>query len=220
MLRGVLFDFDGTLADSFEAIAESVNFIRIENQLPELGFEEIKSHVGHGLEHLMEKMLPGCNISQAKKAYHAHHKVHMKTRTRLYPHTKEFLNKLQHSGISMGVCSNKPVGFTKELIEHLGITSYFKVVLGPEDVPNPKPAPDMLIEAAKRLQINHNETVYVGDMDVDIKASDAAGMEVWIMRHDDSSFKIQEKIPIENIHNSFLEIEERKSWLFVGQQGK
>jgi len=220
MLRGVLFDFDGTLADSFEAIAESVNFVRAENHMPELRFEEIKSHVGHGLEYLMEKMLPGCDIDQAKKAYHAHHKVYMKTRTRLYPNAREFLSKLQLYGISMGVCSNKPVGFTRDLIEHLGISSYFKVVLGPEDVPNPKPAPDMLIEAAKRLQIKHNEIVYVGDMDVDIKASDAAGMDVWIVRHDDSSFKILENIAIENIHSSFLEIEERKSWLFEAHHGK
>jgi len=206
MLRGVLFDFDGTLADSFDAIAESVNFVRTENHLPELRFEEIKSHVGHGLEHLMEKMLPGCDVGQAKKAYHAHHKIHMKTHTRLYPNAREFLSMLQLSGISMGVCSNKPVGFTTELIEHLGISSFFKVVLGPEDVPNPKPAPDMLIEAAKRLKIKHNEVVYVGDMDVDIKASGAAGMEVWIVRHDDSSFKISEEIASENIHISFLEI--------------
>lgn len=220
MLRGVLFDFDGTLADSFDAIAESVNFVRTENHLPELRFEEIKSHVGHGLEHLMEKMLPGCDVGQAKKAYHAHHKIHMKTHTRLYPNAREFLSMLQLSGISMGVCSNKPVGFTTELIEHLGISSFFKVVLGPEDVPNPKPAPDMLIEAAKRLKIKHNEVVYVGDMDVDIKASGAAGMEVWIVRHDDSSFKISEEIASENIHISFLEIEKRKSSLFVAHSGK
>jgi phosphoglycolate phosphatase len=220
MLRGVLFDFDGTLADSFDAIAESVNFVRTENHLPELRFEEIKSHVGHGLEHLMEKMLPGCDVGQAKKAYHAHHKIHMKTHTRLYPNAREFLSKLQLFGISMGVCSNKPVGFTTELIEHLGISSFFKVVLGPEDVPNPKPAPDMLIEAAKRLKIKHNEVVYVGDMDVDIKASGAAGMEVWIVRHDDSSFKISEEIASENIHISFLEIEKRKSSLFVAHSGK
>jgi HAD superfamily hydrolase (TIGR01509 family) len=168
----------------------------------------------------MEKMLPGCDIGDAKKAYHAHHKVHMKSHTRLYPHAHEFLSKLHLSGISMGVCSNKPVGFTTELIEHLGISTFFKVILGPEDVANPKPAPDMLIEAAKRLQINHNEVVYVGDMDVDIKASGAAGMDVWIMRHDDTSFQILEKIAIENIYGSFLEIEERKSWLFVGQNGK
>lgn len=220
MLRGVLFDFDGTLADSFDAIAESVNFVRAENQLPALRFEEIKSHVGHGLEHLMEKMLPGCDIRQAKNAYHAHHRIHMKMHTRLYPNAREFLSKLQLSGISMGVCSNKPVGFTTELIEHLGISEFFNVVLGPEDVPSPKPAPDMLIEAAKRLKIKHNEVVYVGDMDVDIKASGAAGMEVWIVRHDDSSFKISEEIASENIHVSFLEIEERKSSLFVAHNGK
>ncbi len=220
MLRGVLFDFDGTLADSFEAIAESVNFVRAENRLPQLRFDEIKAHVGHGLEYLMQKMLPGCDIGQAKKAYHAHHKIHMKTHTRLYPNAREFLNKLHLSGISMGVCSNKPVGFTTELIDHLGISAYFKVVLGPEDVPSPKPAPDMLIEAAKRLKIRQNEVVYVGDMDIDIKASVAAGMEVWIVRHDDSSFNISEKIAIENLHHSFLEIEKRKSWLFVTHNGK
>ncbi len=214
MLRAVLFDFDGTLADSFEAIAQSVNFVRAENKLPELGFADIKANVGHGLEHLMAKMLPGCDISQAKKAYHAHHQVHMKQHTKLYPQAREFLQTLDKSGIEMGVCSNKPVRFTKELIDYLEIGKYLKVVLGPEDVANPKPAPDMLLEAAKILKMEREEVVYVGDMDVDILAATAAGMNVWIVRHDITSFEISEAIAMENIHTSFEEMRLRKSLLF------
>lgn len=214
MLRAVLFDFDGTLADSFGAIAQSVNFVRAENKLPELGFAEIKANVGHGLEYLMAKMLPGCDILQAKKAYHAHHQVHMKQHTRLYPQAREFLQSLKESGIEMGVCSNKPVRFTKELVDYLEIGKYLKVVLGPEDVTNPKPAPDMLLEAAKMLKMDLKEVVYVGDMDVDILAATAAGMEVWIVRHDDTSFEIGETIASENIHNSFVEMQRRKSLHF------
>lgn len=214
MLRGVLFDFDGTLADSFEAIAHSVNHVRLVNALPELKFDEIKRNVGHGLDHLMRKMLPGSDLEQAKIAYHEHHKKHMKQNTRLYPYVLDFLEKLKTSGILMGICSNKPVGFTVDLVQHLGIDHYFKVVLGPEDVPAPKPAPDMLWEAAKRLVINHAELVYVGDMDIDIKASNAAGIEAWIVRHDDTAFEISEKIAEANIYKSFLEIQNRNAFLF------
>jgi HAD superfamily hydrolase (TIGR01509 family) len=71
------------------------------------------------------------------------------------------------------------VVFTRELVEHLGIACLLDAVLGPEDVARPKPAPDMLLEAMRRLGCRTPETLYVGDMTVDIETARAAGVTVW-----------------------------------------
>jgi HAD superfamily hydrolase (TIGR01509 family) len=83
-------------------------------------------------------------------------------------------------GIMQGVCSNKPRLFTRKLLDHLGLGDVFEVVIGPEDVPRPKPAPDMLLAGMKRLGVTPSETLYVGDMVVDIETARRAGVRVWV----------------------------------------
>src|SRR5262249_2656845 len=78
-------------------------------------------------------------------------------------------------------CSNKPVAFTCELVAYLGVAPYLDVVLGPEDVARPKPAPDMLLAALPRLGLPAREVLYVGDMVVDIQTARAAGLAVWVV---------------------------------------
>ena len=105
----------------------------------------------------------------------------MRSQTRLLPGVKETLEALRHRGTLLAVCSNKPVRFTKELLEFLGIAAWFSAVLGPEDVARPKPAPDMLVEALGRLKIPLNEAIYIGDMVVDIETARACGVRVWVV---------------------------------------
>ncbi|HZT80101.1 MAG TPA: HAD-IA family hydrolase, partial [Gemmataceae bacterium] len=79
------------------------------------------------------------------------------------------------------VCSNKNVEFTRALLDSLGVAPFFDVVLGPSDVPHPKPAPDMLREALRRLGVAPAEALYIGDMDVDVQTARAAGLPVWVV---------------------------------------
>jgi HAD superfamily hydrolase (TIGR01509 family) len=114
-------------------------------------------------------------------AYKAHHPSVMREGTRLMPGAAEALPALRRLGARLGVCSNKPVAFTRDLLSWFGVDKQFDVVLGPEAVARPKPAPDMLLAALKRLGLAADQVLYVGDMVVDIETARAAGVAVWVV---------------------------------------
>ena len=95
------------------------------------------------------------------------------------PGAAELLTTLHDHHLLLAVCSNKPIAFTRQLLDWLRVASLFDAVLGPEDVPRPKPAPDMLLAALPRLGIAADQALYVGDMVVDIQTARAAGIHVW-----------------------------------------
>ena len=179
--RAVLFDFDGTLGDSYPAITASVNYVRSLYGMPPLEEAEVRRHVGRGAPYLLEHTVPAGSIEANTAAYRAHHPSVLRSGTRLMPGAAEALRTLHERGLRLGVCSNKPVGFTKELLAYFKVDSCVDVVLGPEDVARPKPAPDMLLEALSRLRLTASEALYVGDMTVDIQTARAAGVTVWVV---------------------------------------
>jgi phosphoglycolate phosphatase len=178
-LRAVLFDFDGTLADSYAAITASVNHVRQLNGLPPLSIAEVKPHVGRGPLDLLRHTCPAGDMERNVAAYRAHHPSVLREGTRLLPGVYDTLRTLHTHGLRLAVCSNKPIAFTQELVTILDIAAFFAVVLGPEDAGLPKPAPNMLLVALTRLQIRAEEGVYVGDMTIDIRTARAVGIRVW-----------------------------------------
>jgi len=179
--RGVLFDFDGTLGDSYPAIAASVNHVRSLYGLPPLPESVVRRHVGRGAAYLLEKTAPRGDLAANVEAYRAHHPSVLQGGTTLMPGAADALRALHGSGLRLGVCSNKPVAFTRELLAHFGIAERFSVVLGPEDVARPKPAPDMLRTALARLALPPEQVLYVGDMVVDVETARSAGVPVWVV---------------------------------------
>jgi HAD superfamily hydrolase (TIGR01509 family) len=105
----------------------------------------------------------------------------MRAGTRLLPGAAEALIAIKRAGLRTGVCSNKPVAYTRDLLDHLQIGDLCDVVLGPEDVARPKPAPDLLLRALALLRISADAALYVGDMTVDIETARQAGVPVWIV---------------------------------------
>lgn len=181
-IRAALFDFDGTLADSFAAIAASTNHVRRSFGLSELSEAEVRGYVGHGLENLMEELCPGFDTAEAVRRYREHHPSVMASGTRLFPGVADTLHALHARGIKLGVCSNKKVEFTRSLVRSLGLGDLMTAVMGPEDAGGkPKPDPTMLLAACERLGVGAAETVYVGDMSVDVLAGKAAGIPVWLV---------------------------------------
>jgi len=175
----VAFDFDGTLADSYAAIAASVNHVRGLRGLPAIGIDEVKRHVGRGAEHLLEHTVPGGNVAEDLARYRVHHPGVMRALTQLLPGAAALVLGLHEAGKKLGLCSNKPRLFSEEILQHLGLAPYFAAVLGPEDVPRPKPAPDMLLAAIARLGVPCESVLYIGDMVVDIQTARSAGVRVW-----------------------------------------
>ncbi len=179
--EAVLFDFDGTLADSFGPIAASVNHVRAKRGLEPLAVEAVKRHVGHGPEHLLRNTVPGGDVDEDLKTYRAHHPSVMRDGTRLLPGAKDVLTWLFDRRKRIGLCSNKPRLFSQELLVSLGVREWFHLVLGPEDVVSPKPAPDMLQKALRVLELPAEKVLYVGDMTVDIQTARSAGLTVWVV---------------------------------------
>ncbi len=180
-IRAVCFDFDGTLADSYPAITASVNHVRASHGLPPLTEAEVRKHVGRGPAYLLEHTVPGGDFERDLALYRVHHPGVMRPGTRLLPGAAEALAALKHGGRAVAICSNKPRAFTRQLLAHLGIDGLVDVVFGPEDVPRPKPAPDMLRGALARLGVPPAEALYVGDMTVDIETARQAGVRVWVV---------------------------------------
>lgn len=181
-VRAALFDFDGTLADSFAAITASTNHVRESFGLPALPEAEVRRYVGHGLENLMAELCPGFPPDEGVLRYREHHPAVMVAGTRLFPGVADTLAALHAGGMKMAVCSNKAVQFTRALVESLGLGGLMGGVFGPEDAGgHPKPDPRMLLAACERLGVTPHETVYVGDMSVDVLAGQAAGIPVWLV---------------------------------------
>lgn len=180
--KAALFDFDGTLADSFAAITSSTNHVRQSYGLPAMSEAEVRGYVGFGLDKLMADLVPVAPVDEAVARYRAHHAGVMISETRLMPGVGETIRSLAARGLKLAVCSNKRVEFTRELVRALGLGDFFAHVLGPDDVQDrAKPDPAMLLEGLTRLEVSASEAVYVGDMVVDVRTARAAGVPVWFV---------------------------------------
>jgi phosphoglycolate phosphatase len=179
--RAVLFDFDGTLGDSYPSITASVNHVRALNGLEPLPEDEVRRHVGRGAPYLIEHTVPAGNAKENIAAYRRHQPTVLRSGTTLHPGAAQLLRTLHEHGFQLGVCSNKPLPFTRELVSFLEVDRYLDVVVGPEDVKHPKPAPDMLQLALERLGVPISAALYVGDMSVDVQTARSAGVAVWVV---------------------------------------
>lgn len=179
--RAVLFDLDGTLADSYAAITASANHTLAHYGRPTLTEEKVRGLVGFGLRQFMETVLPDIDPDAAARVYREHHPTVIASHSRLMPGVADGLAALKAAGVKLGVCSNKAVEFTRALLKVLRIDGFFDAVLGPEDAGAPKPDPAMVLKALERLGVPKDQALYVGDMGVDVETGRNAGVETWVM---------------------------------------
>lgn len=206
MPRAVLFDLDGTLIDSYDAITSSVNEVRRTRNLEPLGVAQVRPKVGRGVESLLRSTVEGTELSIDIPIYKEHHSRACVELTRLLPGALELVQSLKHRGIPVGICSNKPGPFTKLILKSLEWADQFDVVCGPEDAAHPKPDPGMLKEAGKRLAISPEQMLYVGDMEVDVLAGRSVGCEVWIVSTGSDSIETLRNAKPDAVFQSLWEI--------------
>jgi phosphoglycolate phosphatase len=179
--RAVLFDLDGTLLDTLEDIADSVNCV-----LDRIGFrrhslEAYKRFIGDGIQDLASRALPEgerdpATVGKVVAAIREEYNKRWTEKTRPYEGISELLDALAARGIKMAIWSNKPDDSTKLMVSRLLPRWRFEVVMGARSAIPKKPDPTGATEIAKCLDIPPGEFLYLGDGDTDMKAASAAGM--------------------------------------------
>jgi 2-phosphoglycolate phosphatase len=176
-VSGIVFDLDGTLVDSRRDIAEAANHALERAGLQRLPHDELESFVGDGAPLLMARAAR-IDVKDAKTLvmvadfldYYAEHPI---DHTDVMPGTLEALEAL--SGYALGVCTNKPRRTSVAVLRGLGLEARFKGVVAGDDLPQRKPDPAMVHEAARQLGVPVAEVVMVGDGPQDVLAGRAAG---------------------------------------------
>lgn len=192
--RGIVFDLDGTLIDSYEAIAKSLNHALRQLGYPEMPADRVRSLVGRGLESLIERALrergagdPVAETARGVTLFRRCYEEVCVPGTRLLPEVAQTLAILADRGYKMAVATNKPSYFADRLMTSLGIRGYFACVLGPDLVTHPKPHPEMVTAALEKMELKPPEAVYIGDMEVDVQTARAAGVPVIVLPTGSSS---------------------------------
>lgn len=171
-----MFDLDGTLADTRDDLFDALNFTLEKLDRPARTKEEVTAFIGDGVRMLLLRALgPGHEklIEDALSLFRPRYDAHCADKTKLYPGVLDTLNQL--SDIKMAVVTNKPDTATNMLLSRLKIAHFFKAILGGDSLPEKKPSPQPLLEAAKRLGVVPSECLMVGDSGVDVQAGKAAG---------------------------------------------
>lgn len=173
----VLFDLDGTIIDSTEAILESFGKAYASFGLEVPGEEKIKSLIGLPLDVMFVKL--GVEESEAMayvKAYKEHYRTIHTQKTVLLPNAKEAI-EFAHGYARLGIVTTKTSEYSRILLEHFDLMKYFDVLIGREEVEHPKPDPEPVEKALFALGHSFGDVAYfVGDTDADMLAAEEAGI--------------------------------------------
>ena len=177
-VRGLVFDLDGTLVDSYSAITSSLNRAREAFSLPRLRQEEVRRHVGRGLESLVAELLGESRAEEGVRIFREHYAKVFADQTFLLPGVEEILRVLHRRGYRMAVASNKPARFGKAILEALGVMRYLDDVQGPDRTGRTKPHPAMIHLCLAAMDLPPEDAIYVGDMALDVESAARAGLPV------------------------------------------
>ncbi len=184
---GVVFDLDGTLIDSYAAINQSLNEVLEHFGHPPVSREATRRLVGNGLEALITKVLGRECVEEGVRLFRQSYEVSGPEKTELLPGADELTRHLLECGIPMGVASNKPLQFSHQLLHQLGMKPRMKAIMGPTPNVPPKPDPAMVLAALRVMNVKPKDSLYVGDMPIDIETARSAGMKVAVLPTGSSS---------------------------------
>ena|SRR5512134_1046593 len=190
--RAVLFDLDGTLADTAPDLAGALNRLRADQGLEALPIERLRpfaSAGARGLVHAGFGVKPGdADYDALREAFLEIYREHTCVQTRLFPGIAELLEALAQRGVPWGIVTNKATRFTDRIVEALGLKPACVVCGDTTEHLKPHPAP--MRHAAEQLKLAAGDCMYLGDDLRDIQAGRAAGMRTvaveWGYHHPES----------------------------------
>jgi len=177
MLNGVIYDLDGTLIDSRDDLADSVNAMLARLGLPGRDPPVVHGFIGEGAERLIRRSLGPVHedrYAEAAPIWREEYAQRLLAKTRLYHGVAELLRRPPHA---RGVLTNKPGAFAREILRGLGIEAAFGAVVGGDEAAR-KPTPDGLLRICAILRVRPQDALLVGDSAVDLATGRAANMRV------------------------------------------
>jgi len=182
MIRAVLFDLDGTLADTAPDLNYAVNHMRAARGLPGLSLEATRPVTSQGARGLLgagfEVTPESPSYGALRDEFLAVYADNLCRKTRLFPGMTELLSELERRNVLWGVVTNKPERFTRPLLTLLGVYGRAACIVGGDTTTKMKPDPEPLRVAAERIGIEPRDCLYLGDDRRDMQAGRAAGMKV------------------------------------------
>ena len=183
-IEAVLFDLDGTLADTAPDLAHALNAVRAEQGLPALPFEEIRPRVSHGATALIGLgfgLAPeDPDFEPLRQRLLAIYRDQLTLHTRLFPGMAELLDDLEGRAIPWGVVTNKPAWLTEPLLAGLGLAERTACIVSGDSTARRKPHPEPMLHASRLLGRAAPACLYVGDARRDIEAGRRAGMRTLV----------------------------------------
>lgn len=193
-VKAIIWDLDGTLLNTLDDLAASTNAALEMNGLPVRKTDEVRCFVGNGIHKLIERAMPENGAEHPKfqqvlEAFVAHYGEHSKDRTRPYDGIVGVLDALAARGVKLAIVSNK-IDFAVKALSRDYFGNRMLSAVGDDPSRRKKPAPDSVLEAMRQMGVTAEETVYVGDSDVDVITARNAGIPciavTWGFRSEES----------------------------------
>ena len=181
----IIFDLDGTLADTRADLANAVNLARKEYGLPEQSIKEIVNYVGEGKYNLMKNSLhdkPDVDLEEAVAKFMHHYAANLIIKTYLYDGVAEGIKKLKGKNYHLAVCSNKPGDLCRQITAHFGLDKYLVTTKGGGDAATIKPEPEGVYEIIRLAENdgfsrNGDNVWMIGDHHTDLRVAENAGIK-------------------------------------------
>lgn len=181
-IKGILFDHDGTLVDSYEGIATCMRLTCRDLGEPEMTDEEVRASIGPTLEDRFTELWGEKVAVEAARIYRAHYEIHFLSGTRILAGVKETLDAIFERGIPIGCVTNKTWQYCIRQLEHFGLMERMQTVIGFKQGYPAKPDPAMVHAALQKIGVRPEHAALVGDTPIDIAAARAAGVQAWVVQ--------------------------------------
>lgn len=178
MYKLVIFDFDGTIADTSQGIINSVKYVRKKMNLPEITYEQMYSHIGPPMEESYNRNF-GLEGDNLKKAVSLHKEYAVQQGFReleIYKGIPSLLDKLRLSGMSVAIATLKAQVTADKILAEFNVADKFDIVIG-ADSAKPMTKAQMLEHCMKTLGFEKSETVLIGDSEYDAIGAEQAGVD-------------------------------------------
>ncbi len=184
----IAFDLDGTLVDTAPDLCRALNFVLQQRGLPPIEEELVRADVGLGARKMIEDGIKRASnsddptlVQELERDFLSFYAANIAVSSRPFPGVVNALERYRDWGVNLGICTNKREALSRQLLDELGLLSFFKCVVGADTLAIRKPDPGHLLETISRAGGHSDRAVMVGDSAIDVATAKAAGVPIVVV---------------------------------------